>query len=113
MCLPRLKAGLRVPVWLRHPGARSVGFCEGVHMGSNTVAAVMRIGVTEMRKFAQVFFDDILEETFLDSCGSEDLVTTCKGGAARKTLRGVRQALMESGAKLNWTSYRVKTCRVT
>eukprot|EP00918_Siedleckia_nematoides_P066411 GHVU01144383.1.p2 GENE.GHVU01144383.1~~GHVU01144383.1.p2 ORF type:complete len:267 (-),score=56.15 GHVU01144383.1:1287-2087(-) len=77
-------AGVEISGALKNVVALSVGFCEGVHMGSNTVAAVMRIGVAEMRKFAQMFFDDILEETFLDSCGWADLVTTCKGGRHAK-----------------------------
>eukprot|EP00966_Prymnesium_polylepis_P068322 1587443-Prymnesium_polylepis.1 len=44
------------------------------------------IGLKEMQAFCEVFYGDrsIKNETFLESCGVADLVTTCFGGRNRK-----------------------------
>jgi glycerol-3-phosphate dehydrogenase (NAD+) len=42
-------------------------------------AAVMRIGLLEMKHFCQEFFEDIKADTFLqESAGVADLITTCQ-----------------------------------
>lgn len=62
-------------------------FLLGLQHGSNTKAAIIRIGVEEMRLFASLFFDGVLEDTFLDSAGYADVITTCFGGKRLFTLR--------------------------
>jgi len=53
-------------------------------MGDNTKAAIIRIGLTEIRKFAKMVNPRSNDETFFQSCGVADLITTCYGGRNRK-----------------------------
>lgn len=37
-----------------------------------------------MRRFAKEFYSGVMDETFFQSCGVADLITTCYGGRNRK-----------------------------
>ncbi|KAK6153124.1 hypothetical protein DH2020_012763 [Rehmannia glutinosa] len=44
-----------------------------------SAAAIMRIGLREMKAFSKLLFPSVKDTTFFESCGIADLITTCLG----------------------------------
>jgi len=73
--------------------AVAAGLSDGLGYGGNTKAAVIRIGLLEMKKFARHFFPKVKDDTFFESCGIADLLVTCLEGRNRK----VSEAFVKTG----------------
>ncbi|GAA5837843.1 hypothetical protein JCM3766R1_001492 [Sporobolomyces carnicolor] len=70
---------------LKNVVAVAAGFIDGLQWGNNAKAAIMRIGMLEMKNFALEFFPGTEADTFVqESAGIADLITSCLGGRNRK-----------------------------
>lgn len=70
---------------LKNVVAVAAGFVDGLELGNNSKAAIIRLGLLDMKNFAKEFFPTVQDKTFLEeSAGIADVITSCFGGRNRK-----------------------------
>ena len=88
--------GAEISGTLKNVVALAAGFADGSNMGQNTKAALLRQGLSEIRRFAKAQYPTVRDDTFYESCGMADLVATCYGGRNHKVAQEYAQC---SGSK--------------
>lgn len=75
------RLGVELCAALKNVISLAAGFCDGIDAGANARAAVIRLGLREIRRF--VVMSGGSADTCDEACGVGDLILTCTAGRGR------------------------------
>lgn len=105
--------GVEIAGSLKNVIAIAAGVIEGIGLGSNTMAALVTRGLTEIRRLGVAL--GASPDTFAGLAGMGDLVLTCTGALSRNRRVGVRlgqgKHLEEVLAETRLVAEGVRTCK--
>jgi len=81
--------------------ALGAGFCDGLKLGSNTKASIVRMGLEEVRRFAKHVFA-AQDGTFFESCGMGDVLTSSYAPQGRHRL--CAEAFVAAKGSKSWAA---------
>ncbi|KXZ53839.1 hypothetical protein GPECTOR_6g757 [Gonium pectorale] len=84
---------------LKNIVALGAGMVDGLGLGPNSKATIIRQGLVEMRRFSRALYPSVREDTFLECCGVGDLVATCYGGRNRLVAEAWTRAQMDGSPR--------------
>eukprot|EP00928_Gymnodinium_smaydae_P038368 TRINITY_DN26486_c0_g1_i1.p1 TRINITY_DN26486_c0_g1~~TRINITY_DN26486_c0_g1_i1.p1 ORF type:complete len:486 (-),score=105.62 TRINITY_DN26486_c0_g1_i1:122-1579(-) len=87
---------------LRNVIALAAGFSDGVDMGNNAKAAIVRHGLSEIEAFVRHFYPSTCLRTSFESAGLADLIMTCYGGQNHKCAEEYARSYSKSRRE-SWT----------
>lgn len=69
---------------------------DGLGLIANTKAAIVRLGLMEMVQFSKLLYPGTRTETFMQSCGVADLITSCYGDG----IQVLAEAFVKAGSNM-------------
>merc|ERR1712166_145289 len=83
---------------LKNVASLAAGYCEGLGLGMNVKAAVIRLSFDEIRRFCDRFFGTS-DSVFLEACGMGDLILTLLAGRGQM----LSSAFVKAEGKKSWS----------
>ncbi len=78
--------GIEICGAIKNITAIAVGMCDGLHLGDNSKASIMTLGLTEMNRIGKHF--GCKRKTFFGVAGMGDLIATCSSKLSRNRSYG-------------------------
>ncbi|EOD08592.1 hypothetical protein EMIHUDRAFT_217317 [Emiliania huxleyi CCMP1516] len=68
------------------------------------IAAIVRVGLEEMRRFSKLFFPHVRTATFFEACGVAEVVVSAYSGRTRRCAEAFAREVAAGGPAPNWAA---------